>query len=191
MSRRSSIRIGVVFFLMLTLAALPWSTSARGATITVSNTNDSGAGSLRQAMLSAGSGDTIDITATGTIALESALPVIDQSLTISGPGAGSLTINAQDTHQVFFVESGTVEIEDMTIVNGLAKGGDGGESAAGGGGGGLGAGGAVFVNTGADVTLDSVDLTGNAAQGGSGGDGEARVGGGGGGGGFHGNGGAG
>ena len=62
------------------------------ATFTVSNTNDSGAGSLRQAMLNAnasvGTFDTITFSIPGpapfSIALQSALPVITDRVTIDG-----------------------------------------------------------------------------------------------------------
>ena len=42
---------------------------ARADTITVTNTNDSGPGSLRQALADANSGDTINFAVTGTIGL--------------------------------------------------------------------------------------------------------------------------
>ena len=66
------------------------------ATITVTNTNDSGAGSLRQAISSAASGDTIDFNLAGcpcTIALTSAELLIDRkNLFITGAGVNQLTI---------------------------------------------------------------------------------------------------
>ena len=42
-----------------------------GATLTVTNLNDTGAGSLRQAIADASPGDTIDFAVTGTITLTS------------------------------------------------------------------------------------------------------------------------
>src|SRR5690349_3032166 len=53
--------------------------------ITVTNTNDSGPGSLRQALADANNGDTINFAVTGTIQLTSGELVIDNSITISGP----------------------------------------------------------------------------------------------------------
>ena len=50
--------------------------SAHANIITVTNTNDSGPGSLRQALMIANDGDTINFAVTGTIALTSGgLPV--------------------------------------------------------------------------------------------------------------------
>ena len=53
------------FFSALSLIAL----STQAATITVTNTNDDGSGSLRQAIAGAHNGDTIDFRVTGTITL--------------------------------------------------------------------------------------------------------------------------
>ncbi|MCZ7649132.1 MAG: DUF11 domain-containing protein [Planctomycetota bacterium] len=82
----------------------------------------------------------------------------------------NLTVDGGGAQRIFFVDSGTVVIQSMTLANGYAQGGDGG-AGAGAGGGGLGAGGAVFVNSGADVTLLNVRLDSNSAQGGDGGGG--------------------
>lgn len=70
------------------------STVAFSATLTVTNTNDSGAGSLRDAIANAASGDTItfDLAVPATIALTSGELFIDKSLTIEGPGANDLSI---------------------------------------------------------------------------------------------------
>src|SRR6188508_3123933 len=62
------------------------------ATITVTNTNDSGAGSLRQAIADATPGSTINfdpnVFATPqTVTLTSGTLYIDKNLTIQGPGA--------------------------------------------------------------------------------------------------------
>ena len=63
----------VVFGLVsiLALVCLHGVAQASTSTITVTNLNDSGAGSLRQAIADASPGDAIDITVTGTIALTS------------------------------------------------------------------------------------------------------------------------
>src|SRR5262249_7049340 len=102
--------------------------------ITVTTTTDGGAGSLRQAILDAASGGTINISATGTITLTNPLPVIFKTLTINGPGAGNLTISGNNLWRLFFVDavSGTVNINNLTLANGRAKGGDGGAATSGG-----------------------------------------------------------
>jgi hypothetical protein len=63
------------------------------ATITVTNGNDSGAGSLRRAILDALSGDTINFAPNVTIVnLTSDELVIDKNLTITGPDTNRLTV---------------------------------------------------------------------------------------------------
>ncbi|MFC7421438.1 autotransporter-associated beta strand repeat-containing protein [Iodobacter arcticus] len=62
----------------------------------------------------------------------------------------------------FFVESGKLTISDSTVKNFTTKGGDGS-------GGGAGLGGAIFINSGAEVVLENVNFSGNAAVGGDGG----------------------
>src|SRR3954466_10042158 len=77
----------------------------------VQNTNDSGAGSLRQAILDAsgspvGDYDSIefDPTVSGTIHLTSGeIAVNDASLAINGPGAGVLTIEQTTNDRIFDV----------------------------------------------------------------------------------------
>src|SRR5215470_8147779 len=61
--------------------------------IVVTNTNDSGPGSLRDALAVANDGDTIDATGiSGTISLTSGELQITHAVTINGPGAGSLLV---------------------------------------------------------------------------------------------------
>src|SRR5215475_858217 len=83
------------FYLLLLLAVcvIPFTlaqrTTAKGnrptTTITVTNGNDSGSGSLRQALADANDGDTINFDASvGTVILTAAELAIDKSLTLSG-----------------------------------------------------------------------------------------------------------
>src|SRR5580693_6569001 len=135
----------------------------------VTNNSDSGAGSLRQAIINAdnagttngapnGTTPTISFAANvGTITLASALPLIDSSVTINGAGA---TLDGAGQFRGLFVSglattgNGTppviaVSISNLTIQNVVAQGGNGGAAD---GGGGLGAGGGLFVNQNASVT---------------------------------------
>jgi hypothetical protein len=77
--------------------------SISASAITVTNTNDSGAGSLRQAITDAVAGDTIDFApaVTGTITLTSAILSIQKNLTIIGPGSGKLAISGNDERVIF------------------------------------------------------------------------------------------
>jgi hypothetical protein len=90
-----------------------------GATITVTNTNDSGPGSLRQALMNANDGDKINCAVTGNIALTSGGLVIDKNVTISGPGANELSIDGNQGDFVFAVDPDkTATISGLTIRTG-------------------------------------------------------------------------
>ncbi|QEH39161.1 RTX-I toxin determinant A from serotypes 1/9 [Aquisphaera giovannonii] len=76
------------------------------ATFTVTNTGDSGAGSLRAQLAAAGNGDTIvfDPAVFGTertITLTGSVLSITKDVTIQGPGANLLTISGNSAHSVF------------------------------------------------------------------------------------------
>src|SRR6476660_6827569 len=114
MTRATTFAISV---LLLCVFAMP----ADAATITVTNTNDSGPGSLRQALVNANDGDTIVFAVTGTIVLTSDGLVIDNDLTISVPGANRISINGNQAGYgcVFGIASNnTVTISGLTITNG-------------------------------------------------------------------------
>ncbi len=92
----------------------------------VTSTADAGTGSLREAIEAANKApgaDSIPITATGTIALETPLPPILNSLTISGPGAGDLTIERKAGAAPFRVLTfpGPLPsiVRDVTVSGGL------------------------------------------------------------------------
>src|SRR6478735_7989246 len=80
--------------------------STQAATITVTNTNDSGAGSLRQALADAVDGDTINFNSSlngETITLTSGQLVVDKSVAINGPGAPNLAVNGNAADRVFYI----------------------------------------------------------------------------------------
>ena len=98
--------------------------------------------SLRDAIAAATSGETIDFSVTGTILLENGELAIDKPLTVIGPGASLLTIDASgndptpalkngDGSRVLLVSDGSfgtpidVEISGLTLTSGDG-GGDGG-----------------------------------------------------------------
>ena len=97
----------------------------------VTNTNDSGAGSLRQAIIDADASntdDTIEFASdvTGTITLTSGVLEIDHSLSITGPGASSLAISGGGNSAVFSIFGGKVSISGLTVEAGNAGGDSGG-----------------------------------------------------------------
>jgi hypothetical protein len=99
------------------------STSAASAdTITVININDSGPGSLRQALVDANNGDTINFDSSingQRIMLTSGQLNVDKDVTISGPGANNLAVDGNAQSSVFYVNPGkTVTIDDLTVANG-------------------------------------------------------------------------
>ena len=87
---------------LLMSTALALVTSAQAGTFTVTNTNDSGPGSLRDAVAQAGV-DTINFNVTGTIVLTTGDIRIRGPLTIVGPGANSLTIDGNLNNRIFTI----------------------------------------------------------------------------------------
>lgn len=93
--------------------------------ILVTNTNDSGAGSLRGALSIANDGDTIDATGvSGTILLTSGELQINHNVTINGPGAENLAVDGNAAFRVFENFASDVIISGFTITNGLPPAGD-------------------------------------------------------------------
>ena len=118
--------LGILFAATMIVIALTHFNPAMAATITVTHTDDSGAGSLREAIASAAPGDTINLDVTGTITLTTGELLINTDLTISGPGAESLAISGNNASRVFKIFlSKTVTISGLTIQNGNVPTGQG------------------------------------------------------------------
>ncbi len=142
--------------------------------------------SLREAVALANAGDGFNrITfaaglANQTLTLTGGELVLSEDVTIDG-GANTITISGGGVSRIFMAGDGTagidIAIRNLTLADGLAQGGDGGPRFRnngpgfvlydGGGGGGLGAGGAVFVRSGANVELSDIGLINNIAKGGT------------------------
>lgn len=111
------------------LGSLLWAGPALGATLTVMNNNDMGSGSLRDAIGSSSAGDTIQFAPAldgQTITLTSGELLISHNLTITGPGAGNLTISGNNNSRVFDLQADTVTVSGLTVTQGLAPSGQAG-----------------------------------------------------------------
>lgn len=147
--------------------------SSRLATFTVTNTNDSGAGSLRQAILDANAtvaDDTITFNIADcpsgvcTITLSSGELVINAAstagkLTIANStGASNLLISGNNQSRVFYVKgNGNLTLDGVTVTGGNGTG----TSSSGFGGG--------IFNNGGTVTLTNSAVSGNTGTSGGGG----------------------
>jgi hypothetical protein len=128
---RSSLHLILLLSLLLSLAGgAMFATPAHAATYTVSNLNDSGPGSLRQAIISAIAApgeETINFSISGTILLGSVLPTITgaDALAIDGTGQ-SVTISGSNLHRILWTDPGTtVSLNHLTFSNGNDWGGGG------------------------------------------------------------------
>ncbi|HMZ21043.1 MAG TPA: putative Ig domain-containing protein, partial [Blastocatellia bacterium] len=88
----------------------------------VQNLNDSGTGSLREAIARACVGSTITFAQglSGTLTLTSGDLVIDKSLTIEGPGAQTLTLSGNQQWRIFTLRGGpyTITLAGLNLING-------------------------------------------------------------------------
>jgi FG-GAP-like repeat len=159
------------------------------ATITVTNLNDGGAGSLRQAILDANAGDTINFApalAGGTLVLTSGELDVTKNLTIDGDvngnGTAAITISGGNISRVFYFGNSTTDtLDGLVMVNGNIVGQNGGAIAVGqsltlsncrladnsastSGVPGGGAGGAISVGFNNSVTLLNTAIYNNSAQ---------------------------
>ena len=126
----------------------------------VTNTSDSGSGTLRQALLDANARPGPDVIAfgvTGTITLTSGDLVIDDDVTIAAPGPALVSISGNDASRVFTINGSgrSVTFSGLTLTRGRAS-----------------TGGALAVVNGdfqTFVSLSNCVLSGNTAVGGEGG----------------------
>ncbi len=97
--------------------------------IVVQNCDDSGSGSLRDALATATSGDTIDLTqlSCSQITLTTgSLAITQPDITLQGPGAADLSISGNDIYSPLRQNvQGSLYVNDLTIEHGLEDGGTG------------------------------------------------------------------
>jgi hypothetical protein len=121
----------------------------------VLNVNDSGAGSLRQAIADATTGDiiTFNLGAGGHVITLGSEAAINKNLTINGPGGGNLLVlSGGSTNRIFNMSNGsTVNLANLTMINGSS----------------VASGGAIFNN--GDLTMFNCALGGNNSTGANGG----------------------
>jgi hypothetical protein len=192
MSRTSNLRRPRAALLMaaalaasVVIAAVVLASPAWADTYTVTNNADSGAGSLRQAIIDAdtttGVEDTINFnlgSSAATITLTSPLPPITDAagLTIDG-GSANIEINGDNKYRVFEVGSGAeLTLNNLTVAEGAADAGGGiynagtatvsnstlSDNSATFDGGGI-------FNAGSTLEISNSTLSGNSATGGMGG----------------------
>jgi len=132
--------------------------STQAATIMVANTNDSGTGSLRQALADAVDGDTINFDSPlngQTITLTSGELLVSKSVTINGPGPNNLTVDGNHASRVFHVSGGvTTTIGGLTITNGFASASGSFQNRNGGG----------IYNDHSTLTVTNCTISGNSAS---------------------------
>src|SRR5215475_2778719 len=108
--------VGLALFLALSLTA---SAGAAG-TLTVTNNHDSGAGSLRQALMDAAPGDTVVIPASiPQITVTTGALFINKSVTVQGAGSTHTVISGGNALQVFSIDGpATVALSGLTVQDG-------------------------------------------------------------------------
>jgi hypothetical protein len=160
-SQKRSIFLSVCFVICLLIASAD---SAHAATFTVLNTNDSGAGSLRQAIIDANASNEDDVIdfelsdcpcvitlTTGVLSIAS-----NDSLTVNGPGADQLSVSGNGTSGVFYIGDPFNVTNGITAINGITVTGSRGSGRSG-----------IIIRSGRLALADST-VSGNSAQHGGG-----------------------
>ena len=151
----AALLMGAALAASVVIVAVVLASPAWAATYTVTNDADSGAGSLRQAMIDAnattGVEDTInfDLGSAATITLTSGqLPTINDGaeLTIAG-GSADITVSGDHKYQVFNVDFGKLALNNLTVADGGGLRGNG------------------IYNFSGTVTLSNSTLSGNSSSG--------------------------
>jgi hypothetical protein len=133
----------------------------------VTNLQDNGPGSLRNALITTPVNGSIDFQAglTGTLALTSGPLQVNNSVTISGPGATVLAVSGNNLSQVFTVSvSATVVFLDITVTSGKVVGSNAGSAGSRGGD----AQGGAIINFG-NLTIFGSVISNSSVVGGTGG----------------------
>ena len=128
------------------------------AVITVTNSADFGNGTLRQAVLDAQSGDTIEFDSSlsnETITLNNGL-WINKSLTVDGANAPNLTISGGNESNIFWMgavaDNLELNVKNLTLADSYYD---------------AEAGGAIFAQENSTIDVDNVDFIGNVSDGGA------------------------
>jgi len=151
-------------FVIVTLTLSP----SRAATFTVDSTADTADANPGNGICADGSGnctlraateesnalagaDTINFSVTGTITLGSQLPTVLEALDVNGPGAGTLSVDANGTGRVFTFDSinnqQTFSIYGLTLTGGVVTG----------------SGGAIWLDQGDTLNVSVCTISGNSA----------------------------
>lgn len=121
--RRPSLPAWSVLPVVTGIAVCSTAVPASAAPLSVTTLADSGAGSLRQALVDAAPGDVVTIGVTGQIDLTSPL-TITVPVTVEGPGADDLVLSGGDVVQVLTVTAtGAVTLRGITVADGSALAG--------------------------------------------------------------------
>jgi Right handed beta helix region len=148
--RTLPLKTRILFLSAMLGAAIVSLPTAQAATITVINTNDTGPGSLRQALVMAKDGDRINFDASlngHKIKLTSGQLNVNKDITISGAAVNQLAVDGNAQSRVFYINPGkTVTINGLTVKNGASDDGAG------------------IYNNQAVLTVSNCTISGNSAD---------------------------